>query len=77
MIKPGAIMGFMKARETFKKTHPKFAAMFEQIISGRMLEEGSIIEVTVTRPDGTKLTGNMKVQASDMELFSQLSSIVK
>jgi len=77
MINPGAIMGFMKAKQTFEKTHPKFAAMFGQIISGRMLEEGSTIELTVTKPDGTKVKGNMRVQASDIELFNSLSSLGK
>ena len=51
--------------------------MFRQIISGKMIEEGSIIELTVTKPDGSKVTGNMRVQASDIELFSQLSSLGK
>ena len=77
MMNPGAIMGFMKAKKTFENTHPRFAAMFRQIISGKMIEEGSIIEVTVTKPDGSKVTGNMRVQASDIELFSQLSSLGK
>ena len=77
MINPGAIMGIMKAKKTFENAHPKFAAMFRQILSGEMIEEGSTIEVTVTKPDGTKVTGNMRVQASDMEMFSQLSSLVK
>ena len=77
MINPRAIMGLMKAKETFEKTHPRFAAMFGQIVSGRMVEEGSTIELTVTKPDGTKVTGNMRVQASDMEILSQLASLGK
>ena len=77
MINPGAIMGVMKAKEAFEKNHPRFAAMFGQIISGRMVEEGSTIELTGTRPDGTKVTGNMRVQASDMEILSQLASLGK
>jgi len=77
MINPKAILGLRKAKETFENTHPKFAAMFGKIISGGMIEEGSTIEIIVTKPDGTEVKGNMRVQASDMELFSQLSALGK
>jgi hypothetical protein len=39
------------------------------------VEEGSVIEITVTRPDGTPVTANMKVQQSDIELIRQLKEM--
>ena len=36
---------------------------------------GSIIEITVTRPDGTPITANMRVQESDMELLQEIKEI--
>ena len=75
MIGPKTIITLKKAKDTFEKTHPKFAAMFGSLISGNMIDEGTIIELTVTRPDGTHVKGNMKVQPSDMEFFRELSQL--
>ena len=37
------------------------------------IREGSILEVTYISPEGEKLTTNIKVQASDLELLRELS----
>jgi hypothetical protein len=71
MINPGAMMKLMNLKNQFTQTHPKFAAFFQAMIS-QGLEEGSVIEITVTKPDGTSTTGNMRVQQSDLELFQEL-----
>ena len=39
----------------------------------RGIREGSILEVTYISPEGEKLTTNIKVQASDIELLRQIS----
>jgi hypothetical protein len=65
------VMKFMAAKNQFEQTHPKFAAFFGTILK-QGVEEGSVIEITVTRPDGTPVTANMKVQQSDIELIRQL-----
>ena len=57
---------------TFKQNHPKFPA-FCSAISRRGIREGSILEVTYISPEGEKLTTNIKVQASDLELLRELS----
>ena len=40
---------------------------------GGGVREGSILEVTYISPEGEKLTTNIKVQASDLELLRELS----
>ena len=45
----------------------------EYIVSKRGIREGSILEVTYISPEGEKLTTNIKVQASDLELLRELS----
>ena len=39
------------------------------------IPEGSIIEITVTRPGEEPITSNMKVQQSDIEMLNTLKSI--
>lgn len=39
------------------------------------ITEGTIIEVTVTKPGEAPVTANMKVQASDIELVNELKNL--
>ena len=63
----GNMMKVMNAWNTFKQNHPKFPA-FCSAVSRR-----GIREVTYISPEGEKLTTNIKVQASDLELLRELS----
>jgi hypothetical protein len=76
MVNPAAIMKLMGAKNQFEQAHPKFAAFFKTILA-QGVEEGSVIEITVTRPDGTPLTANMRVQHSDIELVQQLKELAE
>jgi hypothetical protein len=73
------IMSLMQLKEcwdAFKNNHPKFP-MFLKAASSHSLEEGSVIEITVTPPDGTPLTTNLKLKATDLELLEQLKTSLK
>jgi hypothetical protein len=39
------------------------------------IEEGSVIEITVTKTDGTSTTGNMRVQQSDLEMLQEIKNL--
>ena len=66
-------MQFMSALNTFRTNHPKFAEFIGKYIKSG-IPEGSIIEITVTRPGEEPVTTNMKVKQSDLELIQALKS---
>ena len=72
MINPAAAMKVMKAKNQFVSNHPKFAAFFRNVLTGGV-QEGTVIEITVTRPG--EETTNMRVQQSDIELFQNLKDL--
>lgn len=55
----------------FKKRHPKFPA-FLRAVYGQALEEGSVIELKVTAPNGASFQSNLKVQAEDLALLRSI-----
>ncbi len=55
------------ALDTFNRNHPKFMPFLQAC--GGQVKEGSIIEITVTSPEGEKIETNLKVQQSDIELI--------
>lgn len=76
MMNPATLMKIMNAKNKFSANHPKFVAFLNAVFS-RPVEEGTIIEITVTRPGEEPLTTNLKVMQSDLELLNELQDIAK
>lgn len=71
------MMKMMKLKskwDSFCKNHPKFP-MFIQACNQKKLTEGTIIDVKITRPDGTVLSTNVKLLQEDIELLQDLKSM--
>ena len=71
---PANMFKMKKMLTDFENTHPKFVAFIRSVLS-RPIEEGTIIEVTVTRPGEAPVTSNIVVKQSDLELFEQLKGM--
>lgn len=73
-INPAAIFKAKKSWETFTRNHPRFPA-FLQAVQSAGIQEGTIIEVSVTTPEGKTMTSNVRLSASDMEAFHDLKGL--
>ena len=73
-MNPAAMMKIMGAMNTFKSNHPKFMAFLGYIFQGGM-PDGTVIEITVTKPGQEPITSNMKVTQSDLDLFDSLKDM--
>ena len=62
-------------KNRFEKNHPKFFP-FIRAARKKALMEGSILEITVTPPDGEPISTNLKVQSSDLELLQKLTEVL-
>lgn len=76
MINPSSIMKIMSAKNKFTSNHPKFEAFFRAVFA-QGIEEGTIVEITVKKPDQEALTTNIKVQQSDLELMEELKELTR
>ncbi len=74
MMNPASIMKIMNAKNKFSANHPKFTAFLNMVFSSG-IPEGTIIEITVTKPGQAPLTSNLQLQASDLELFQELKDL--
>lgn len=73
-MNPANMMKMMGAFNTFKNNHPKFTAFLGTVFNGGM-PEGTIIEITVTKPGQAPITSNMRVMQSDLELVDTLKEM--
>ncbi len=69
-----AMMKIMGAINTFKGNHPKFVSFLGYVFNGG-IPEGTVIEITVTKPGQEAITSNMRVTQSDLDLFDSLKDI--
>lgn len=69
-----SILKIMNARNKFTENHPKFAAFLNAVFS-RNIEEGTLIEITVTRPGEEPIVTNLKVLQSDLDILNELKDI--
>lgn len=74
MINPSKILKIKEYWSRFSGNHPRCVDFFRAVGSEPM-EVGTIIEVTITKPDGSKKCTNIKVQQSDLEMFNALKSM--
>ena len=73
-MNPAVLMKLMSAKNAFAKNHPKFVAFLTTVFKDRM-EEGTIIEISVQKPGQEKITSNIKVQQSDLDLLQSLMEL--
>lgn len=60
--------------DSFRIHHPKFPA-FLNAISQEALREGTVVEITVTTPEGKNYCSNLKLTADDLELLEALKNL--
>ncbi len=73
---PAILMKIMSAKNKFDVNHPKLKNYFTAV-KNKGIEEGSVIELKITNPNDEPMVANIKVQAEDIELLSQLAEIMK
>ena len=74
MINPASVMKLMNLKNRFAETHPKFVAFCSNVL-GNGVTEGTIVELTVTKPGEKPVTTNIRVRESDMELLQELKNL--
>lgn len=74
-MNPMAMMKVKGLMDKFRENHPKVPLFFSA--AAQNINEGSIIEISVTTAGGKNLCTNMRVTAEDMELLAQLKDAVQ
>lgn len=70
MMKLGGMM------RQFQANHPKVLSFYQSQLAGG-LPEGTVLELTVTKPDGNPVTCNFRVTADDLQMLNELKNMRK
>ncbi len=74
MVNPAMIFKIKGMWDEFTRNHPKFPRFLQAAVS-QPVEEGTVIEMTIRRPNGDTLAANVKLTASDMALIEQMKEL--
>ena len=74
MINPMKLMQLKSSWDSFRNAHPKFVSFLNAVPSSG-ITEGSIIEITVSNPNGKTLSTNLKLKESDIQMFNVIKEL--
>lgn len=73
-MNPSNLFKMMQAKNKFEKNHPKAVAFVQrELLSG--LPEGTVVEMSVTKPGQNKVTTNIRVTADDLEMMEEMKKL--
>lgn len=73
-MNPRRMLELANLQQKFKKNHPKVFP-FLKAASEKALQDGSIIEISVTTPEGKMMRTNLKVKPEDLEILEELKKM--
>lgn len=74
MVNPAMIFRIKSMWDEFAGNHPKLPHFFRAVVS-QPIEEGTVIEMIIKRPNGDSIASNVKLTASDLALIDQLKEL--
>lgn len=73
---PKDMMEFANRMNLFQQQHPKTVA-FAQEIMQQGIQEGTVVEMKVTEPNGKEYISNFRVTSDDMQTLEMLKNMQK
>lgn len=75
-MNPRRMLELAKLQQKFKKNHPKVFP-FLKVAAEKALQEGSVVDISVTTPEGKVMRTNLRIKPEDMEIVEQLKQMRK
>ena len=73
-LNPLQLMKLFGMNKKFQKNHPKVSSFFRTHFAGG-LTEGTVLEISVTKPGEETVSTNMRVLKSDLDLIEELKKM--
>lgn len=74
MFNPAQLFKLKGLQNKFVSDHPKFTS-FLSAVSSRGLNEGTVVEISITYPDGSTMESNIRLTANDINSYHELKNM--
>lgn len=75
MINPMKLMKLKEMGAKFRANHPRIPGFFQAALGN--VREGSVIEMTVTDPEGKAVCANIRVTSEDLALLQETKELME
>ena len=76
-MNPMNFLQLKPAWNRFKANHPKIVPFARAAARDSFLDEGSVIELSITNSSGQKIASNLRVKKDDLEFLRQLRELLE
>lgn len=76
MINPMKLLQLKPLVTQFQNAHPKFM-QFMAAVGQSGMKAGTVVEISITDPDGKNICTNIKLSKEDLELFEGISEMMR
>ncbi|MBE6858897.1 MAG: hypothetical protein E7498_05630 [Ruminococcus sp.] len=73
-MNPLAALKIKNVLMSLNENHPKVLPFFKA--AANVIDEGSVIEMTVTTSQGQRIVSNIRLTADDIEKFAELKGMI-
>ncbi len=74
-MNPALLLKAKIEKDKFIARHPKFVP-FLKAAQRSVIQEGAVLEIKITAPDGQTLETNVKMSAEDMKAYQELTDLL-
>ena len=76
-MNPMNLLQLKPALDRFKGNHPKLLKFIRAAARDGVVDEGTLVEITITTSEGKTLSSNIRVRQSDLEFLRALKDIAQ
>ncbi len=76
-MNPMNLLQLKPALDRFKGNHPKLLKFIRAAARDGVVDEGTLVEITITTTAGQTLSSNIRVQQSDLEFLKGLTDMME
>ncbi len=73
-VNPMELLHLKERLTTFENEHPRFIAYLD-MLKHHAIQEGAVLEMKVTTPDGKDYVANIRMTANDVETLRLLTGL--
>lgn len=76
-MNPMYLLQLKPAWEQFKKNHPKLVNFVKAASKDGFMDEGSLIEISITNSQGKTISSNVRIKQMDLDFLNTLKSAME
>lgn len=76
-MNPMSLLQLKPAWEQFKESHPKLVSFVKAASRNGFMDEGTLIEISITNSSGKTISSNVRIKPEDLNFLNALKNAME